>query len=87
MSDPETIFLDPEQVFPDPGKIFPDPKLGGQKILLAIIYLQFLPGLETECDLNSLDDSKLVRLVQYVNSKQLILQVSNRYVLKLGFSM
>jgi hypothetical protein len=40
-------------------------------------FLQFLPGLETECDLNSLDDSKLVRLVQYVNSKQLILQVSN----------
>jgi len=38
-------------------------------------FFQFLPGLETECDLSSLDDTKLLRLVQYVNSKQLILQV------------
>lgn len=38
--------------------------------------IKFLPGLETECDLSGLDDSKLVRLVQFVNSKQLILQVT-----------
>ncbi|XP_023334693.1 uncharacterized protein LOC111706140 isoform X2 [Eurytemora carolleeae] len=46
------------------------------KINLSPAEIKFIPGLETEIDLHLIDDSNLLKLVQFVNKKKLVLQVT-----------
>eukprot|EP00088_Acartia_fossae_P005209 TRINITY_DN12283_c0_g1_i1.p1 TRINITY_DN12283_c0_g1~~TRINITY_DN12283_c0_g1_i1.p1 ORF type:complete len:209 (-),score=40.89 TRINITY_DN12283_c0_g1_i1:145-771(-) len=43
---------------------------------LSPAEIKFIPGLETEIDLHGIDDSNLLKLVQFVNKKKLVLQAA-----------